>query len=61
MSTTPKVLRRLLPEPEASPETPRYIGQHSQGIGGHYADSYVPSSLRTARAALAAVTSSTGL
>lgn len=49
MSTTPNVLRKLLPEPEASPETPRYIGQHSQGIGGHYADSYIPSTLRSAR------------
>lgn len=29
----------LLPAPEPSPET-EYIGQHSQGIGGHYADSY---------------------
>ncbi|XP_033736849.1 uncharacterized protein LOC117325042 [Pecten maximus] len=29
----------LLPPPEPSPET-EYIGQHSQGIGGHYADSY---------------------
>ena len=27
------------PSPEQSPEGP-YIGQHSQGIGGHYADSY---------------------
>ena len=27
------------PSPEASPDGP-YIGQHSQGIGGHYADSY---------------------
>lgn len=31
--------RRLLPSPEPSPEG-NYIGQHSQGIGGHYADSY---------------------
>lgn len=30
---------QLLPPPEASPEG-GYIGQHSQGIGGHYADSY---------------------
>ncbi|GAB1600393.1 ribonucleoprotein PTB-binding 1-like isoform X1 [Argonauta hians] len=29
----------LLPPPEASPEG-AYVGQHSQGIGGHYADSY---------------------
>jgi RNA recognition motif-containing protein len=27
------------PSPEPSPES-NYIGQHSQGIGGHYADSY---------------------
>ena len=27
------------PSPEASPQGP-YIGQHSQGLGGHYADSY---------------------
>ncbi|TRY74489.1 hypothetical protein TCAL_15657 [Tigriopus californicus] len=27
------------PSPEQSPEGP-YIGQHSQGLGGHYADSY---------------------
>lgn len=31
--------RRFLPSPEPSPEG-NYIGQHSQGIGGHYADSY---------------------
>lgn len=31
--------RKLLPSPEKSPEG-NYIGQHSQGIGGHYADSY---------------------
>lgn len=31
--------RRILPSPESSPEG-NYIGQHSQGIGGHYADSY---------------------
>jgi hypothetical protein len=39
---TPPSLKRKLPippSPEASPEGP-YIGQHSQGIGGHYADSY---------------------
>ncbi|KAL5020909.1 hypothetical protein ScPMuIL_000064 [Solemya velum] len=29
----------LLPPPEPSPEG-SYVGQHSQGIGGHYADSY---------------------
>lgn len=27
------------PSPEQSPQGP-YIGQHSQGLGGHYADSY---------------------
>jgi hypothetical protein len=34
--------RRLAipPSPEQSPEGP-YIGQHSQGIGGHYASSYL--------------------
>ncbi|XP_050403218.1 ribonucleoprotein PTB-binding 2 isoform X2 [Patella vulgata] len=30
---------QLLPAPEPSPEG-SYIGQHSQGLGGHYADSY---------------------
>lgn len=30
---------QLLPDPEPSPEYD-YIGQHSQGIGGHYAESY---------------------
>nr|CAD7424714.1 unnamed protein product [Timema monikensis] len=30
---------RVLPSPEPSPEG-NYIGQHSQGLGGHYADSY---------------------
>ena len=29
----------FLPSPEPSPEN-GYVGQHSQGIGGHYADSY---------------------
>lgn len=42
--TTPAGQKRsfshLLPAPEQSPED-NYIGQHSQGIGGHYADSYV--------------------
>ena len=40
---TPKGQKRpfsnLLPSPEPSPEGD-YIGQHSQGLGGHYADSY---------------------
>ncbi|MEE6505934.1 hypothetical protein FKM82_007398 [Ascaphus truei] len=30
----------LIPSPEASPEG-GYVGQHSQGLGGHYADSYL--------------------
>lgn len=30
----------LLPSPEPSPEND-FIGQHSQGLGGHYADSYL--------------------
>lgn len=36
-------LKRRLPippSPEQSPEGP-YVGQHSQGIGGHYASSYL--------------------
>ncbi|XP_052274563.1 uncharacterized protein LOC127874351 isoform X2 [Dreissena polymorpha] len=41
--TTPHGQKRafshILPSPEPSPEGD-YIGQHSQGIGGHYADSY---------------------
>ena len=44
ISTTPSPvsLKRkasIPPSPEASPLGP-YIGQHSQGLGGHYADSY---------------------
>ncbi|CAG5132559.1 unnamed protein product [Candidula unifasciata] len=35
----------LLPKPEPSPENAGYIGQHSQGIGGHYLDSYKRSRL----------------
>ncbi|XP_024920337.1 ribonucleoprotein PTB-binding 1 [Cynoglossus semilaevis] len=31
---------RLIPSPEPSPEG-GYVGQHSQGLGGHYADSYL--------------------
>ncbi|XP_054374113.1 ribonucleoprotein PTB-binding 1 isoform X2 [Molothrus ater] len=31
---------QLLPSPEPSPEG-SYVGQHSQGLGGHYADSYL--------------------
>ena len=30
----------LLPSPEPSPDGV-YVGQHSQGIGGHYAESYI--------------------
>ena len=30
----------LVPSPEESPEG-SYIGQHSQGLGGHYAESYL--------------------
>lgn len=38
--STPLGQKRHLPiSPEASPEG-NYIGQHSQGLGGHYADSY---------------------
>lgn len=32
--------RGIPPSPELSPEG-MYIGQHSQGLGGHYADSYL--------------------
>ncbi|XP_076000412.1 ribonucleoprotein PTB-binding 1 [Genypterus blacodes] len=35
-----RVFSRLIPSPEPSPEGP-YVGQHSQGLGGHYADSYL--------------------
>ncbi|XP_054616682.1 ribonucleoprotein PTB-binding 1 isoform X2 [Dunckerocampus dactyliophorus] len=35
-----RVLSRLIPSPEPSPEG-GYVGQHSQGLGGHYADSYL--------------------
>ncbi|XP_052776022.1 ribonucleoprotein PTB-binding 1-like isoform X2 [Mya arenaria] len=42
-TSTPQGQKRpfshLLPSPEASPEG-NYIGQHSQGLGGHYAESY---------------------
>ncbi|XP_075310235.1 ribonucleoprotein PTB-binding 1 isoform X2 [Odontesthes bonariensis] len=34
-----RVFSRLIPSPEPSPEG-GYVGQHSQGLGGHYADSY---------------------
>ena len=40
--STPVSLKRkasIPPSPEVSPKGP-YIGQHSQGLGGHYADSY---------------------
>ncbi|NXA43298.1 RAVR1 protein, partial [Eudromia elegans] len=35
-----RALSRLPPSPEPSPEG-GYVGQHSQGLGGHYADSYL--------------------
>ncbi|XP_026567054.1 ribonucleoprotein PTB-binding 1 isoform X2 [Pseudonaja textilis] len=35
-----RAFSHLLPSPEPSPEG-SYIGQHSQGLGGHYADSYL--------------------
>ena len=38
----------LLPAPEPSPEG-GYVGQHSQGIGGHYADSYRASGVKRQR------------
>ena len=37
---TKRGMLHLLPSPEDSPEG-SYIGQHSQGIGGHYAESYL--------------------
>jgi len=42
LSSTPSGLKRkasIPPSPEQSPQG-AYIGQHSQGLGGHYADSY---------------------
>ncbi|CAL8273564.1 unnamed protein product [Lota lota] len=35
-----RMFSRLIPSPEPSPEG-GYVGQHSQGLGGHYADSYL--------------------
>ncbi|XP_036003997.1 ribonucleoprotein PTB-binding 1 isoform X2 [Fundulus heteroclitus] len=35
-----RVFSRLIPSPEPSPKG-GYVGQHSQGLGGHYADSYL--------------------
>lgn len=35
-----RVFSHLIPSPEPSPEG-GYVGQHSQGLGGHYADSYL--------------------
>uniref|UniRef100_A0A3P9CT10 Ribonucleoprotein PTB-binding 1 n=1 Tax=Maylandia zebra TaxID=106582 RepID=A0A3P9CT10_9CICH len=35
-----RTFSRLIPSPEPSPEG-GYVGQHSQGLGGHYADSYL--------------------
>jgi len=43
VTSTPQSMKRkasILPNPEESPEGRRYIGQHSQGLGGHYAESY---------------------
>ncbi|XP_060578959.1 uncharacterized protein LOC132735936 [Ruditapes philippinarum] len=38
----------VLPSPEPSPEGD-YIGQHSQGLGGHYADTYTKRQKLTGR------------
>ncbi|XP_046894961.1 ribonucleoprotein PTB-binding 1 isoform X2 [Hypomesus transpacificus] len=35
-----RLFSHLIPSPEPSPEG-AYVGQHSQGLGGHYADSYL--------------------
>ncbi|XP_068606307.1 ribonucleoprotein PTB-binding 1 [Brachionichthys hirsutus] len=35
-----RVFSHLIPSPEPSP-VGGYVGQHSQGLGGHYADSYL--------------------
>uniref|UniRef100_A0A6A7FUY5 Ribonucleoprotein PTB-binding 2-like n=2 Tax=Hirondellea gigas TaxID=1518452 RepID=A0A6A7FUY5_9CRUS len=40
-NTPTKRKSRMLPSPEPSPEG-GYIGQHSQGLGGHYQSSYMP-------------------
>ncbi|XP_054892152.1 ribonucleoprotein PTB-binding 1 isoform X1 [Poeciliopsis prolifica] len=40
VSSQKRVFSRLIPSPEPSPEG-GYVGQHSQGLGGHYADSYL--------------------
>lgn len=43
ITSTPQAVKRkasIPPSPEESPEGRRYIGQHSQGLGGHYAESY---------------------
>jgi len=42
-TSTPQAIKRkasIPPSPEDSPGGRPYIGQHSQGLGGHYADSY---------------------
>uniref|UniRef100_A0A3Q2D0A6 Ribonucleoprotein PTB-binding 1 n=1 Tax=Cyprinodon variegatus TaxID=28743 RepID=A0A3Q2D0A6_CYPVA len=39
-SSQKRLFSRLIPSPEPSPEG-GYVGQHSQGLGGHYADSYL--------------------
>ncbi|MED6261175.1 hypothetical protein ATANTOWER_001866 [Ataeniobius toweri] len=40
VSSQKRLFSRLIPSPEPSPEG-GYVGQHSQGLGGHYADSYL--------------------
>ncbi|NWV72241.1 RAVR1 protein, partial [Malurus elegans] len=40
LGTHKRGFSQLLPSPERSPEG-SYVGQHSQGLGGHYADSYL--------------------
>jgi len=43
VTSTPQGVKRkasIPPSPEDSPGGRPYIGQHSQGLGGHYADSY---------------------
>ncbi|XP_039260662.2 uncharacterized protein LOC120336933 isoform X1 [Styela clava] len=42
---TPNMVRKrgcgMLPSPEPSPEAGAYVGQHSQGLGGHYANPFL--------------------
>ncbi|XP_034045558.1 ribonucleoprotein PTB-binding 1 isoform X2 [Thalassophryne amazonica] len=40
VSCQKRMFSHLIPSPEPSPEG-GYVGQHSQGLGGHYADSYL--------------------